>query len=79
MTENRTILDDELGALRGSVTDAVLSSDGTKPNEALRERLRTYERTAVALALEPQTLQVIRSGRRLLGDTDWIAEAARPR
>ena len=56
--------------LRSIFTDAVSASRGTatRPDHALRERLRHYERTAVAIGLDPQTLQVIRSARRLVGD-----------
>ena len=41
---------------------------GTKPNADVIERLRIYERTAWDVDLGRQTIQIIASGRRLLGD-----------
>lgn len=41
---------------------------GLGPDAALIFRLRTYERTARQADLERQTIQLIASGRRLLGD-----------
>ena len=40
----------------------------TKPNADVIERLRTYERTARDVDLGGQAIQIIASGRRLLGD-----------
>lgn len=61
--------------LRTIVTDAVSASRGTaaRPDHALRERLRHYERTAVAIGLDSQTVQVIRSARRVVGDRRPLA------
>jgi hypothetical protein len=60
----------ELHMLREVVTDAVSEAlmEGRAEGD-LRGRLRCYERMAVEVGFGPQTLQVIRSGRRLLGDT----------
>ena len=60
----------ELHVLRETVTDEVSKAlSGHRQEKAdLQRRLRCYERTAVEAALGPQTIQVIRSGRRLLGD-----------
>jgi hypothetical protein len=56
--------------VRDLVTQAVCDclSRGTGPNANLIDRLRIYERTARQAGLERQTIQVIASGRRLLGD-----------
>lgn len=70
--------DHNLVFLREVVTDAVCRSSGTllKPDYPLRARLREYERTAEAIGLDAQTVQVIRSGRRLTGDTKHDASSA---
>ena len=70
MNENAGKLEANFANLREVVTGAVrecLNLD-TKAQRHLIERLRMYERTARQAGFERQTLQVIASGRRLLGD-----------
>lgn len=63
------LLDHELALIREIVTEDVAESLRRGSGDpALRERLAQYEERARAMALEPQTLQVILSGRRVLRD-----------
>lgn len=70
MPTEHSLSEADLSLIRAIITDAVRSRfDGAgERDQAIRARLRRYERTGVAIGLEPQTMQVIRSGRRLIGD-----------
>lgn len=56
--------------LRRTITDSVIGGKehGVSGSEDLIARLRHYERRALQEQLSTQTLQVISSARRLLGD-----------
>ncbi|GEP07687.1 hypothetical protein [Methylobacterium oxalidis] len=70
MKSDQELTQDNLTKLSSLVTDTVSDclSNGKKASSSLIERLRTYERTARDADLGAQTVQVIASGRRLLGD-----------
>ena len=81
MLDSLDPLDQQFVLLRDRVTDAVcarISVPGPTDYE-LRDRLRAYERTAWEIGGVEQTLQVIASGRRLLGDTIDLRPPARAR
>ena len=81
MLDNPDLLDQQCALLRDSVTDAVRARIGVvgPGDHKLRDRLRTYERTAWEIGGVEQTLQVIASGRRLLGDMTDLRPPARAR
>jgi hypothetical protein len=70
MKSHQLLTEDNLQELSSIVTDTVCDylNGGSKPSISLIERLRTYEQTARDADLGAQTIQVIASGRRLLGD-----------
>jgi hypothetical protein len=74
MQDNHGFLDADLKILRRLVTDAVQqhldNRRGYDPN--LIGRLRRYERMAWEIGLDAHTIQVINSGRRLLGDREHL-------
>ncbi len=71
------IKQDNLGKLSSLVADAVFDclTSGVRPSSTLIERLRTFERTARDADLGAQTVQVIISGRCLLGDRRDLSNA----
>ena len=71
MVEGRANTDDVFETLlRRAITESVIGGLGSRDarDEDLVRRLRHYERRARAQQLSSQTLQVITSARRLLGD-----------
>ncbi|GEP05587.1 hypothetical protein [Methylobacterium oxalidis] len=70
MSSDAALRDVSANRLRDIVTQAVCDclNRGSEPDTGLIHRLRIYERTARQAGLERQTIQVIASGRRLLGD-----------
>lgn len=70
MHSNHGFSPDDLGILRRVITDAVRKHLDTRGryDPRLRDRLQNYERTAWDIGLDAHTLQIINSGRRLLGD-----------
>lgn len=73
--------DVDLTILRSIVTDAVRKTrdEGHKRDPRLISRLRNYELSAWAIGLDAHTIQVIASGRRLLGDRECLRpKTARP-
>ncbi|MGU3539906.1 hypothetical protein [Methylobacterium sp. A54F] len=66
----------DLGRLATFLVQASLAK-AVAPSPALVARLRSLERRALALQAGPQILQVLASGRRLLGDA--VAVPAVPR
>jgi hypothetical protein len=74
MQDDHGFLDADLMTLRRLVTDAVQKHMDNRrrydPN--LIGRLRRYERTAWDIGLDAHTIQVITSGRRLLGDRECL-------
>lgn len=70
MSSDTALRDVRANHLRDIVTQAVCDclNRGLGPDAGLIYRLWIYERTARQAGLERQTIQVIASGRRLLGD-----------
>lgn len=77
MSDEHGFTDADITILRDIVTDAVTKhmKSKRKYDPQLVGRLRRYERSAWAIGLDAHTIQVITSGRRLLGDH----ESLRPR
>jgi hypothetical protein len=74
MQGSHGFLDADLKILRRVVTDAVQQHMDSRrrydPN--LLHRLRRYEQMAWEIGLDAHTIQVIASGRRLLGDRECL-------
>lgn len=66
------------GATERLITALVVATleDASEPATHLVERLRTLEISARRARAEPQMLQVVASGRRLLGDTEDLSWAS---
>ena len=78
MSEQLVSAHDPFEMLRKFITDAVTDcvTNSVKADSNLVARLRTYERMAWEVGLERQTVQVITSARRLLGDRKDIRPPA---
>lgn len=74
MQDKRGFLDADLNILRRLVTDAVQQhlGDRRRHDPNLIDRLRRYEKMAWEIGLDAHTIQVICSGRRLLGDRERL-------
>lgn len=78
MPDQQSLSESDLSLIRSIVTEAVSSyfAGVGEAEQTIRARLRRFERIGLPIGLEPQTVQVIRSGRRLIGDTTHLCHVA---
>lgn len=68
MPDQTRVDESEFRIIRTMIMQDVQAHIAGQGDEALAERLRRFEENAGELGLEPQTVQVIRSDRRLVDD-----------